>query len=413
MSTSDHSFEFGKKVKEQAAALASEGKDANLIAKIIFDADPAGYNYGIGIVLDTDGKAMATSETLLKYAWQELEGSDRGNYRNSASLMDDLKASVLSWQRIPEALWDSFVLALPSDAGTGAVNLAVEVALAMNSDLHAIGVEDLGWPGYKAIAKSCRVEYREYPINCVISEEGVLPIYQAGPQNTTGQVVPQAVTAQRAASLAGAQHLSVLDRAYSGFEFASLLATQGYDALMQMSYEQQIAPFIDQGIPVLIAISPTKCFRSFALRPAGMLLAFVPHFGMRKQVTTLTNTVMRARGSSFEHPITRAFVKAMVRDRQLLEMEHTVVLGRVAAAERAWSMLVRGTPIEPLFSEGYSGLFRNPNIHEGADVRLYNEHIYPVISGGRCRINVTGIPSDAALQQKHTGAFAGSCYLKA
>lgn len=409
----DLSWEFGKKVKDNASALASEGKDANLIAKIIFDADPEGYNYGIGIVLDTDGKAMATSETLLRYVVEEVEESDRGDYLNSSALMADLKASVLKWQRIPEALWDSFVLVLPSDAGTGAVNLAVEVALAMNTGLRCIGVEELGWPGYKAIARGCRVEYQEYPSNGVIAEEGVLPIYQAGPQNTTGQVVPPDVVAQRAASMARAQRLCLLDRAYSGFEFASLLATQGYDALMQMSYEQQIAPFVDQGIPVLIAISPTKCFRSFALRPAGMLLAFVPHFGMRKQLTTVANTVMRARGSSFEHPITRAFVKAMVRDRRLLEMEHTVVLGRVAAAEQVWAALTSGTPIEPLFSDGYSGLFRNPNIHEGADVRLYNEHIYPVISGGRCRINVTGIPSDRVLQEKHAGAFASSCYIKA
>lgn len=413
MSTSDQSFEFGKKVKEQAAILASEGKDANQIAKIIFDADQEGCNYGIGIVLDTEGKAMATSETLLKYVHQEIEGSGKGDYRNSASLMADLKASVLSWQRVPEALWDSFVLALPSDAGTGAVSFAVQMALALNTELRCIGVEELGWPGYKAIARSCRVEYREYPSSCVIDEEGVLPVYQAGPQNTTGQVVPQAVVAGRAASMVGAQYLGLLDRAYSGFEFASLLETKGYDVVMQMSYQQQIAPFVDQGVPVLIAISPTKCFRSFALRPAGMLLAFVPHFGMRKQVATLANTVMRARGSSFEHPITRAFVRAMVQDRELLEQEHAVALNRIAAAERVWATLARGTDIEPLFAEGFSGLFRNPNIREGADVRLYNEHIYPVISGGRCRINVTGIPSDQVLQQKHAGAFASSCYLKA
>jgi hypothetical protein len=141
------------------------------------------------------------------------------------------------------------------------------------------------------------------------------------------------------------------------------------------------------------------------------MLAFIPDPEMRKQVTSLANTVMRARGSSFEHPVTRAFVKAMVKDREQLEQEHIVALERLAEAERIWATLLRGTAIEPLFSEGFSGLFRNPHIAEGTDIQLYNEHIYPVISAGRCRINVTGIPSDTALQQKHASAFARSCYM--
>ncbi|MBN1427272.1 MAG: aminotransferase class I/II-fold pyridoxal phosphate-dependent enzyme [Anaerolineae bacterium] len=408
---SDPSMEFGNKVKSQVETLATEGKDANQIAKIIIDADPEGCNYGIGIVLDTRGQAMATSATLLKHLRAEIEDSDRGDYRNSAAFMDKLKASILAWQRVPEATWDSFVLALPSDAGTGAVNAAAITALALYGDIGCISVEELSWPGYKAIAKSCRVVYKEFPSSDVLSDTGMLPIYQAGPQNTTGQVIDKAVIAERAASAASAQRLVILDRAYSGFEYASLLETKGYNTIMSMSYQHQLAPFIEQGAPVLIAVSPTKCFRSFALRPAGMLLAYIPDPAMRKQTTNLINAVMRARGSAFEYPSTRAFVKAMIADRDQLEQEHAFALTRLAEAAQIWSTLVHGTDIEPLFSGSYSGLFRNPKIREGADITLYNEHIYPVIADGRCRMNVTGIPNDEALQQKHARAFARSCYV--
>ncbi|MBN1310533.1 MAG: aminotransferase class I/II-fold pyridoxal phosphate-dependent enzyme [Anaerolineae bacterium] len=408
---SDQSLEFGKEVKSKAEALAAEGRDANQVAKIIIDADPESCNYGIGIVLDNEGQAMATSETLLRYLQEEIEGSGRGQYRNSASLMADLKAAVLQWQRIPQTIWDSFVLALPSDAGTGAVSTAATIALAMHSGLDCIGVEELSWPGYKAIAKSCRVDYKEFPSEQAINREEVLPIYQASPQNTTGQVADKAVIAERAAMAANGHRTIILDRAYSGFEYASLLGTKGYDAIMGMSYERYIAPFVNENVPMIIAISPTKCFRSFALRPAGMLLAFIPDSTTRKQVTSLMNSVIRARGSAFEHPATRALVRAMIADREQLEREHALALSRLAETEQIWLTLSRGTAVEPLFAEGYAGLFRNPKIREGADVNLYNEHIYPVISSGRCRINITGIPSDENLQRKHAEAFARSCYL--
>jgi aspartate/tyrosine/aromatic aminotransferase len=404
-------MEFGKKVKSKTEALVDEGKDANQIAKIIIDADPEACNYGIGIVVDSEGQAMATSETLLKYLREEIDGSGKGQYRNSAPLMAELKTAILAWQRIPESVWDSFILAIPSDAGTGAVNTAATIVLAMNDALNCLGIDELSWPGYKGIAKNCRVDLREFPSEQSITESNILPIYQASPQNTTGKVVDKAIIAERARLAADSQSLVILDRAYSGFEYASLLETKGYDAIMRMSYEHQIAPFVEKNAPTMIAISPTKCFRSFALRPAGMLLIFVPDPDMKKQVITLTNLVMRGRGSAFEHPATRALVKALIKAREQLEHEHSVALTRLAEAAQIWSTLFHGTAIEPLFSEGYSGLFRNPKIQEGAEIILYNEHIYPVISAGRCRINVTGIPSDEDLQQKHAGAFARSCYL--
>ena len=403
------SSDFGECVRNRAKLLASEGKDANQIAKILCDADPDGHNYGIGIVLDSEGQAMSTSETILKHTLTEIEGSQRGNYYSSAAILADLKVAVLKWQRIPEELWDFIVLILPSDAGTGAVKSAVDLSLKLNSDLNSIGVEDLGWPAYAAIARSCRIEFHVFPTDCVISDVGVLPIYQAGPMNTTGRVTPDSVLSDRAESAAAANRITILDRAYSGFEFSALTDTDGFDTVLRKSCERQIGPFIERGNPLLIAISPTKCFRSFALRPAGMLLAFIPDDAMRKEVVGIGGYLMRARGCSFEHPITRAFANAMVTDLDALEQEHADVLRRVTETERAWENLSRGTSIERLFTNEYSGLFRNPKAGDDADIALYGEHIYPVFSSGRCRINVTGIPGDEELQNKHVAAFANAC----
>ena len=48
---------FGNVVKQKVDDLATQGKDANQIAKIVCDQDPDGHNYGIGIVLDDQGQA--------------------------------------------------------------------------------------------------------------------------------------------------------------------------------------------------------------------------------------------------------------------------------------------------------------------------------------------------------------------
>ncbi len=409
VNTTAESFAIGREVESRAQALASEGKDANQIAKILFDADPEGHNYGIGIVLDSQGQAVATSETLLRYMVEEVEGSGGGYYQNSSALMEKLKSTVLGWQRIPKPLWGSFELILASDAGTGAVKSAVEIALTMDESLNSIAVEELGWPAYSAIARSCRVGFQEFSADGIMTAEGDLPIYQAGPMNTTGRVTAESVILERADWAAERDRLIILDRAYPGFEFAGLFETVGYDAVMRMSYERQLAPFVDRETPLLIALSPTKCFRSFALRPAGLLLAYFPDPERRKEATENGNVLMRARGCSFEHLVTRAFVKAMLHDLQLLEDDHATVLKRLATAEHVWKSLSQDSAIERLFSTEYSGLFRNPPAAEDAAVKLYGEHIYPVFSQGRCRINVTGIPSDQNLQQKHVEAFAESC----
>ena len=404
------SVEFGTKVYEKAKELASQGIDANQSAKVLFDMDDAGYNYGIGIVLDDKGNPMATSSTLLEYTLKEVQNSTEGNYYNSNKQLGKLKEAVLSWQRIPEKYWDNFKLALPSDAGTGAVQTAVGLSLVLNPQIKKLGVEELGWPAYKAIAKNFRIGVGEFPADGVIDGEDMLSLYQAGPMNTTGYVTGLKVKQARAKAAAGKNYSLVLDRAYSGFEFASELAEIGYDKVMQKSYELQLAPFIEAGVKFSIAISPTKCFVSFALRPCGLLLVYCPDKKDEKQLQTSLNLAIRARGSSFEHAITRAFVKAMVNDRARLEAEHQAALERVATAESIWRKFVKGTAIEYLYTPEYAGLFRNPKAKEGAQVQIYNAHIYPVFADSRCRQNVTGIPSDEKVAAGHVKAFAEHCY---
>jgi hypothetical protein len=401
---------FGNQVYDRALALAEQGKDANQIAKVLCDQDPEGYNYGIGVILGGDGKPAATSSTLLEYTVAELQRCDRGGYANSAVLMEEVKQAALAWQRVPGEYWDRFTLALPSDAGTGAVMSAVEAALILSPGLDTLGVEELGWPAYKTIARVVRVQYREHPEDAVIGGEGVLPVYQSGPMNTTGRVRGPEVIRSRAEAAAQSGVPVVLDRAYAGFEFARLLASHGYDEVMRRSYELQLRPFIETGARFCLAASPTKAFVTFSLRPSGLLLVYEPDAARRNEVANVLGAIIRARGSSFEHPVTRAFAKAMAQDLVRFEGEHAESMRRVADAEEQWRALVRGTPIEPLFSEEYAGLFRNPQARKGAAARIYDQHIYPVFSGDRCRQNVTGIPEDEELARKHVAVFAAECF---
>jgi aspartate/tyrosine/aromatic aminotransferase len=401
---------FGNKVVQLSKQLVESGKDSNQIAKILFEKDNQGHNYGIGIILDGTGKPMKSSEVLLEYTKQELENSIHGDYANSAKIMDAVKAAVLTWQRIPEKYWANFVFALPSDAGTGAVKTAVEVLLSLHPELTAIAVQELGWPAYKAIAKTARVSFSEFPIDAVIDEEKLLPVYQAGPMNTTGKVPQEETVIARAKAAAAKNRAVVLDRAYSGFEFASAITKNSYDQIMKKSYELQIEPFIAEGVPFALTISPTKAFVTFSLRPCGFLLVYCPESREIKQTTAAVNATMRARGSSFEHPVTRAFAKALVNDLLKLEEEHIHALKRLAEAEKVWSALARQTSIEKLFSPRYAGLFRNPKARPDAASVIYNKHIYPVFAQDRCRLNVTGIPSDNELAKEHVRVFAGQCY---
>ena len=403
------SVAFGEKVKQDAAALAEQGKDPNQIANILCQKDSQGSNYGIGIILGGDGKPMASSKTLLKFVRDEIENSQVGSYLNSAKLMGDLKSAVLHWQRIPESYWDRFQLVLPSDAGTGAVQTAVQVASQLNPSLNTLGIEEFGWPAYKAIAKVARFQSKEFPSDGVITGPTVLPIYQAGPMNTTGQVKSEAVVKSRAQAAGKEGAMVILDRAYSGFEYARLIGEKSYDEIMTMSFEGQIKPYLEAGVPFSLALSPTKSFVTFSLRPCGLLLTYSPDPAQTKAVSQALNTTIRARGSSFEHTVTRGFAKAMTNDLTGLEAEHQHALERLAEAEQTWRSLAKGTPLEVLFSDHYAGLFRNPQFKEDASVHVYNEHMYPVFSKDRCRLNATGIPSDHSQAKKHVAVFAQYC----
>ena len=398
---------FGTVVQRAAETLSAQGKDANQIAKIVCDQDPDGYNYGIGIVVDGMGRAWPTSETLLDQARAEIGNSLLGEYMSTASLAAPLKEAVLRWQRIPEEHWDRFSLLIPSDAGTGAVKTAVEMALQLYPGLRAIGVEELSWPAYKAIARMSRISCREFPIGDVMDAPDLLRVYQAGPMNTTGRVQSRETMRTRAEAAKGRPVL--LDRAYSGFESARLLDSRGYDRIMAMSYDDQIRPFIENDVPFWVSVSPTKSFGTFALRPCGMLLVHCPDASRAEEVAALANTVTRARGSSFEHPVTRAFVSALVHDLARLEREHADILRRVAAAEASWKDRSAGTPLAELFTDGYAGLFRNPRVGDEARAAIYDAHLYPVFTPGRCRLNITGLPDDEDIAREHVAVFARFC----
>lgn len=400
--------QFGQTVWEEARRQQEQGKDPNQTANILCQRDPEGQNYGIGIILDGNGRPMPTSPTLLEYAGKELRESGVGTYLNSAKKMESLKDAVLDWQRIPRKNRDQFKLILPSDAGTGAVQTAVEFALTMRPASRTLGIEKLGWPAYKSIAKSLRLQRKEFDAETVIDEQGTLPVYQAGPLNTTGSIAAESVIRQRAKQ-AASTGVVVLDRAYSGFEFADQLDDKSYDQIMKMSFERQIHPFIEAGAAFALALSPTKAFVTFSLRPCGFLLVYVPDDKQNREAALSLATLIRARGSSFEHPITRAFVNAFVESRNRLEKEHETALRRVAQAQSQWKKLTVGTTMENQFSNRFAGLFRNPKVKLEAPPLIYNAHLYPVFSENRCRLNVTGLPSDEKLARRHVDVFARQC----
>jgi hypothetical protein len=401
--------QFGESVRQEADRLKESGIDPNQIASVLWKNDTMGRNYGIGIILDGKGRPAATSGTLLEYAKQEVAASVEGDYRNSNAILEEVKESVLTWQRVPRAYWSQFRLMLPSDAGSGAVQSGMQAARLLNPDLRVLAVEELGWPAYKAMAKVAQLSIREFPQDGVASEVGALPLYQAGPMNTTGLVRGDATVNDRARVAARDRRFVLLDRAYPGFEFARLLPERSYDDVMTKSYELQLKPFLEAGAPFLLAISPTKAFVSYSLRPCGFLLVFNPGVVSGKDLANTLNTVIRARGSSFEHCITRACAKALVRDLPRLEDEHKGALLRLSAVEKEWKALVKGTAIEAQFSDSYAGLFRNPRASADASLHIYNEHLYPVFADGRCRLNATGLPCDEALARQHVDVFASFC----
>jgi aspartate/tyrosine/aromatic aminotransferase len=401
--------DFGTHVAQKAQKLLASGKDPNQIANILFQEDSAGRNYGIGIILDGLGQPVKSSPTLLAAIKQKLEESTSGTYQNSAARMQELKKEVCAWQRIPEKYASQFKLVIPSDAGTGAVTTALQTSILLDPKRTTLGVEKMSWPAYKTIARVLGMRVREVPLGEPAGDSTTIPIYQPGPHNSTGRVPNREEVRTRAEKASHNGGWTLLDRAYSGFEYARLLEEKSYDEIMRLSYETQIAPFIDANVPFFLAISPTKAFVTFSLRPCGMLLAFCPNTEIKETVSTAFNTVIRARGSSFEHSVTRAFVDAITENRSALEKEHAAAIMRVATAEKAWKQLAAGTSLEAVFSEKYAGLFRNVAASEEAEAALYNEHLYPVFPKGRCRLNTTGLPNDMAAAKKDVSLFARYC----
>lgn len=98
-----------------------------------------------------------------------------------------------------------------------------------------------------------------------------------------------------------------------------------------------------------------------------------------------------------------------MKDRESLEAEHAAALARNAEAELAWQAHTKGTAMEPLFSDAYAGLFRNPKVRPDAAREIYGAHLYPVFAEGRCRLNVTGLPADLQEAASHAAFFAKYC----
>ena len=395
-----------KAVAARAQALRDGGADVNQVADLLARADSQAANYGIGIILDGHGRPMPTSPELMAQTMRAAEEGAAATYLSSKPLYAELLQQVLRWQRIPKQYWDNFLLVTPSDAGTGAVNTAVQMFLMMNSKISALAVEELSWPVYQSIAASNRIGFDAYALQDeAVATPNWLTVMQAAPHNSTGYVCPPEIIRARAENCAESGRPIILDRAYPGFEHAGMLASQGYDAVMQRSCDHYILPFLQANCSFALAISPTKAFRSFTLRPCGLTLVYEPRDSKRKQLAGAMNTITRGRGSAFEHPASRAFIRSLVENRSVLELEHGQTLQRLAHAQGLWQKLLQGHPLAAAFSPQYAGMFRNLLASQGCEEAFYRAHIYPVLAGNRCRINVSGIPLDEEQAQAHIDVF--------
>lgn len=404
---SEGNMEFGAGVAERAEKLAAAGKDANQIASILCGEDPEGRNYGIGVVLGGDGRPVPGSPTLKKWLLREVEENTAGTYLNSAKIHARATEAVLSWLRIPEDSWDDFILVTPSDSGTGAVTSGIDTLRIVHPEYSSLGVEERGWAVYKTMAEVKAMGFEEYADDAVIGGKGELPVYQLGPLNTTGRIRGADVWGKRADGAAAEGTHVMLDRAYPGHDMAGpLLEGASYDKVMKASIAP-LVPFIEAGVTFAMAVSPTKSFITFNSRPCGFLLIHCPSGGGKEKMEMAANKAIRARGSAFEHPATRALIKALTEDLPALEKEHAGALMRVAEANAAWALHTKGTPLAQLFTEKYAGIFRNFPVRPGAPAALYGARLYPVFAGGWMRINISGLPSDAETAKKEAQAFAG------
>lgn len=387
--------------------LRRAGLDPNQIAEILWQRDPIGFNYGVGVVLNGDGRPMATPPEIVDAVIRETLESQLAVYRTLSN--DDrerLKEAVLDWQGCPAALRSRFEIAVISDSGTGALQTGLQLEALMNGQAERTAIRPRGWPAYRALAASAQLSFDDGENALARLDRRTIVVHQAGPHNTSG-AVESAMDLREAARRIGAAGASlVLDRAYPAFEHAGRVASEGLAAVSQRSFEEQVLPFVDEGIPFSLALSPTKAFRTFALRPAGFLLIHTPDHQTRDRVRAALPGLVRARGASSSHPATRALV-ALLMDRSLaLARAHEESLARTARAEAAWRTLCRGTALEPLFGPGSGGLFRNILMDAQRQPRVYDAHVYPVFFEDRCRINITGLPEDLEMARSHVALFA-------
>lgn len=404
---SEESLEFGAAVAGRAEEMAGAGKDANQIASILCGEDPEGRNYGIGVVLGGDGKPVAGSPTLKKWLLREVEENTAGTYLNSTKIHARATEAVLSWLRIPEASWGDFIMVTPSDSGTGAVTSGIDTLRIVYPGYGSLGVEERGWAVYKTMAEVKAMGFSEYADDAVIGGEGELPAYQLGPLNTTGRIRGADIWEKRANDAAAKGTPVMLDRAYPGYDTAgSLLEGASYDDAMTASISS-LVPFLEAGVTFALAVSPTKSFITFNNRPCGFLLIHCPSRDIRAKLEKEANKVIRARGSAFEHPASRALIKALTEDLSALEREHAGALMRVAEANAAWARHTEGSALAPLFTGKYAGIFRNFPVRPGAAAALYGARLYPVFAGGWMRINTSGLPSDEGKARGEALAFAG------
>jgi aspartate/tyrosine/aromatic aminotransferase len=407
-------MDFGKSVLAKSLVLKKTGKDVNDIAKILAGDDELGWNYGVGNILDGKGKPIDSSLVLQETSKIELvDNCKKAQYVNSAKYMDIFKKAVLSWQQIPEKYWDNIILVLPSDSGTGAVDVGLRFTSWLYPDLKTLAVEKLGWPVYKTSAKINNLKFAEFDYNWqLVSGRSRLPLIQSGPLNSTGKV-DNLRDWEEVAELARSSNRPVLlDRAYSGFAYADLILNKRnitLEKIMNLEYNSMLSPFLENGVETVIAISPTKCFGTFNLRPAGILLIYSPTKQRLRKLNIFLNQRIRVRGCAFENPITRAFVISFIEYNMTFLREHFTILQRTVNANQNWKKLCKNEDLKNLFGANYAGIFRNFPVKPGSEVKIYDQHIYPVFSKHKndtmCRVNTTGLPDDKDLAKKHISAF--------
>lgn len=396
----------GKYFLQRAHSFREDGADVNQVANLLVAEDSQAADYGIGVILDGHGRPMPTSPELMAQTLRAVEQGVDGTYLSSKSSHAQLLEAVVSWQRIPYRYWSDFVLVTPSDAGTGAVNTAVALYQMLNPKIGSLAVEERSWPVYQTIAAANRLDFSTYDLmNPAPLKRKTLTVTQAAPHNSTGYICSKALVEARAAAAAKEGQPIILDRAYPGFEQADLLSTQGYDSVMRRSCEHYLLPYMRAGCSFAIALSPTKAFRSFALRPCGFTLVYEPDPRKRAKLISAMTVINRSRGSAFEHPASRALVYSFIARREILEDEHAQSMQRLADSQKLWQKLLRDHPLSNAFSSQYAGMFRNLAGIENFELAFYEAHMFPVIAGDRCRINVTGIPIDETLAQSHLDVF--------